>query len=181
MVTSTVGSKESEIITLDEYMRNPPEMEWVDGQLLEKNGMTTKHGRVQGNLYFYWRNYKVYSGQGGPVYVDAPCRTVERGRKPDVAYLTPELLEKFGEPAVFPQSFPLIGEIISPPDRAEEVIAKSQEYLQSGGQEVWLVFPENRLIIVTTQDTRQVFVSGEVVSTQKVLLGFNVAVDELLA
>jgi len=181
MVTSTVGSKESEVITLDEYMRNPPEMEWVDGQLLEKNGMTTKHGRVQGNLYFYWRNYKVYSGQGGQVYVDAPCRTVERGRKPDVAYLTPELLEKFGEPAVFTQSYPLIGEIISPTDFAEEVIGKSQEYLQSGGQEVWLVFPDNRLIIVMTPESRQVFVSGEVVSTQKVLLGFNVAVDELLA
>lgn len=181
MVTSTVGSKELPIITLDEYMRNPPEMEWVDGQLLEKNGMTTKHGRIQGNLYFHWRNYKVSSGQGGQVYVDAPCRTVERGRKPDVAYLTSELLEQFGEPAVFPQSFPLIGEIISPTDRAEEVMAKSQEYLQSGGQEVWLVYPDNRLIMVNTTESRQVFVSGEVVSTQKVLLGFNVAVDELLA
>ena len=79
MVTSTIVSKkspiitlddymrnppdkESPIITLDEYMRNPPDMEWVDGQLLEKNGMTTKHGRIQGNLYFHWRNYQ-YSGQ----------------------------------------------------------------------------------------------------------------------
>jgi len=66
-------------------------------------------------------------------------------------------------------------------DRAEEVMAKSREYLQSGGQEVWLVFPDNRLIIVTTPESRLMFVSGEVVSTQKVLLGFNVAVDELLA
>ncbi len=46
MVTSTIVSKESEVITLDDYMRNPPEMEWVDGQLLEKNDMTLKHGRM---------------------------------------------------------------------------------------------------------------------------------------
>ncbi|MBC6424355.1 MAG: Uma2 family endonuclease, partial [Hormoscilla sp. SP12CHS1] len=30
MVTSTIVSKESEVITLDDYMRNPPDMEWVD-------------------------------------------------------------------------------------------------------------------------------------------------------
>ena len=60
-------------------------------------------------------------------------------------------------------------------------MAKSQEYLQSGGREVWLVYPDNRLIMVNTTESRLVFVSGEVVSTQKVLLGFNVAVDELLA
>ncbi|MEI2578738.1 hypothetical protein V5G28_008085 [Scytonema sp. PRP1] len=64
---------------------------------------------------------------------------------------------------------------------AEELIAKSQEYLQSGGEEVWLVFPENRWIIVITKNQRLVFISGEVVSTQTVLKGFSVAVDELLA
>ncbi len=37
---------------------------------------------------------------------EAPCRTNKQGRKPDVAYLTPELVEQFGEAAVFPQSFP---------------------------------------------------------------------------
>ncbi|MGK7902736.1 MAG: Uma2 family endonuclease [Hormoscilla sp.] len=173
--------KESPIITLDDYMRNPPDMEWVDGQLLEKNGMTLKHGQIQLRLGSYWKNYKDSNKQGGEVYTDAPCRTIGRGRKPDVAYLTPDLLAQFGNEAVLPQSFPLIAEIISPTDFAVEVMAKSQEYLQSGGQEVWLVYPDNRLIMVNTSESRLVFVSGEVVSTQKVLLGFNVAVDELLA
>ncbi len=36
-------------------------------------------------------------------------------------------------------------------------------------------------IIVTTQNKRLVFTSGEVISTQTVLPGFSVAVDELLA
>jgi Uma2 family endonuclease len=87
---------------------------------------------------------------------------------------------QFGDAKVLPQSFPLSAEIVSPTDLAEEVIAKAQEYLESGGEEVWLVFPENRWIIVITQETRQIFISGEVVSTQKVLLGFNIGVDELL-
>jgi len=176
-------------------MRNPPEgtewvdgklvakhpMEWMDEKVVEKSGMTLKHSRIQSRLARSWGNYKDSSGQGGEVYTEVPCRTNQQGRYPDVAYLTPELLAQFGESAVLPQSFPLIAEIVSPTDFAEEVIAKAQEYLQSGCQEVWLVFPDSRWIIAITQNQRLVFISGEVVSTQVVLQGFSVAVDELLA
>lgn len=180
-MVSTVISNVSKF-SLEDWMQNPPDhTEWVDGELFEKNGVTLKHSRIQGNLYFYWRNYKESSGQGGQVYTEVPCRSNKQGRVPDVAYLTPELLNQFGEPAVLPQSFPLIAEIVSPTDLAEEVIDKSQKYLQSGGEEVWLVFPENRWIIVITKNQRFVFTSGEVVNTQTVLKGFSVGVDELLA
>lgn len=182
MVTSTVISNNPTILSLEDWMQNPPDhTEWVDGELVEKNGMTLKHSKVQGNLYFYWRSFKDSSGQGGEVYTEAPCRTNKQGRFPDVAYLTPELVAQYGDAKVLPQSFPLSAEIISPTDFAEDVIAKAQEYLQSSGEEVWLVFPENRWIIVVTQESRQIFISGEVVSTRKVLPGFSVAVDELLA
>ncbi|WP_341529704.1 Uma2 family endonuclease [Nostoc sp. UHCC 0302] len=180
MVTTTALTNVSPF-SLEDWMQNPPEhTEWVDGQLVEKNGVTLKHSRIQANLAISWGNYKDSSGQGGQVYTEVPCCTNKQGRIPDVAYLTPELITQFGEPAVLPQSFPLIAEIVSPTDIAEEIIAKSQEYLQSGGEEVWLVFPENRWIIVITQHQRLVFISGEVASTQSVLKGFNVAVDELL-
>ena len=200
MVTSTIPSNISEAssledwmlppsqatelsvpFSLEDYVINPPQhMEWVEGELVEKQGMTLKHGRIQGNLYFLWRNYINTSGQGGIVYTDVPCRTNKQGRRPDVAYLTPELLTQFGDVAVLPQSFPLIAEIVSPTDIAEEVIAKSQEYLESGCEEAWLVFPESRWVIVVTKTQRFVFISGEVASTQVILKGFNVAVDELL-
>lgn len=182
MVASTVVSNQSLITSLEEWMENPPiGTEWVDGELLEKNGMTLKHSRIQSKLSFYWRSYKDSSGQGGEVYTEVPCRTDKQGRSPDVAYLTPELVAQYGDAKVLPQSFPLSAEIVSPTDLAEDVIAKAQEYLHSGGEEVWLVFPESCWIIVTTQNKRLVFVSGEVVSTQTVLLGFSVAVNELLA
>ena len=121
------------------------------------------------------------SGQGGEVYTDVPCRTNKQGRRPDVAYLTPELLAQFGNSNVLPQSFPLIAEIISPTDVAEEVFAKAKEYLQSGCQEVWLVLPESQWIVVITQQQQFLLSMGEVVSTQTTLQGFSVAVEELLA
>ena len=182
MVIASVISNSPQIISLEDWMQNPPDStEWVNGELIEKTGMTLKHSRVQGNLYFYWRSYKDSSGQGGKVYTDVPCRTNKQGREPDVAYLTPELVAQYGDAKVLPQSFPLSAEIVSPTDLAEDVIAKAQEYLHSGGEEVWLIYPENRWIIVVTGDSRQIFISGEVVNTQKILLGFSISVDELLA
>ena len=118
--------------------------------------------------------------QGGEVYTDVPCRTNKQGRRPDVAYLTPELLAQFGEAAVLPQSFPLIAEIISPTDGAEEVFAKAKEYLQSGCQEIWLVFPKSRWVLAIAQQQQVLLSVGNVVSTQ-ILQGFSMAVDELLA
>lgn len=179
MITSTIVSK---LFSLEDWMLNPADgMEWVDGQLVEKNGMTLKHGQIQSKLSSDWRIYKDSSGQGGEVYTDVPCRTNKQGRRPDVAYLTPELLTQFGNSKVLPQSFPLIAEIVSPTDVAEEVFAKAKEYLQSGCQEIWLVLPESQWIVVITHRQRLLLTTGEVVNTQMILPGFRVAVDELLS
>lgn len=176
-----VVAAESKIYSLEEWMENPPDLhEWVDGELLEKNGITLKHSKMQGNLYFYWRTYKDSSRQGGKVYTNVPCRTNKQGRYPDVAYLPSELAAQFGNLKVLPQSFPLCAEIVSPTDLAEDVIAKATEYLESGSEEVWLVYPENQWIIAVTKQTRIIFLAGEVISTQIVLPGFSIPVDELL-
>jgi len=181
MVTSIV-SNPSEILSLEDYMLHPPDnTEWVDGQLVEKQGMTAKHSRTQAKLARYWGNYKDDSRQGGEVYTEAACRTVGRSRRPDISYLTPELVAQFGNFTVLPQSFLLVAEVASPEDSAEELFAKAREYLQSGCQEVWLLFPESQLVLINTQQRWLVFNPGDVVSTQSVLQGFSVAVNELLA
>lgn len=167
--------------TLEDFMQNPPQdMEWVDGELIEKTGMTLRHSLVQGRLVSGWKAYAVSSGQQGEVYPEVPCRTTKQGRRPDVAYLPAELVAQFGREKVLPQSFPLIAEVASPDDRAEELFAKAIEYLESGAEEVWLVFPEARLILVKTiEHSWQLSTLGQSISTQKVLQGFSAAVDEL--
>ncbi len=182
MVVSTVIPNQTEASCLEEFLQNPPaRMEWVDGELIEKNGMTLKHGRIQAELAAYWRNYKNERELGGVVYTEAPCRTNKQVRRPDVAYLTPELLTQLGEPKVLPQSFPLIAEIISPTDLAEDVFAKANEYLESGCEEVWLVLPESQWIVILTQKQRFLFTTGEELSTQVMLSGFSMTADQVLA
>lgn len=161
MVTSIV-SNPSEMRSLEDYMLHPPDnTEWVDGQLIEKQGMTAKHSRVQARLARYWGNYKDDRSLGGDVYTEAACLTIGRSRRPDVSYLTPELVAQFGDFTVLPQSFLLIAEVASPEDSAEELFAKAREYLQSGCQEVWLLFPESQLVLINTQQRWLVFNPGD--------------------
>lgn len=180
-MVASITVPDSQVLSLEDFISHPPDrMEWVDGQLVEKTGMTFKHGLAQAKLTSYWRSYVLSSGQGGEVCVETLCRTVKQARRPDVAYITAELLEQFGEFTALPQSFPLIAEVASPDDSAEELFAKSKEYLESGCQEVWLLFPASQLVMINSQQRWSVFNPGDMVSTQTVLQGFSVAVDELL-
>jgi len=182
MVTSSVPPTQLHRFSLEDWLASPPNnTEWVNGELIEKTDMTLKHSKIQNRLGSLWRIHKTASEPGGEVYTDVPCRTTRQGRSPDVAYLTPDLVQQFGSAKVLPQSFPLSAEIVSPTDLAEEVIAKAREYLESGGEEVWLVYPEASWIIVVTADSRRVFVAGDTAQTQKVLLGFTISVEELVA
>ncbi|XHX76317.1 MAG: Uma2 family endonuclease [Stenomitos frigidus ULC029] len=168
-------------LPLDRYDEIPEGMEEVDGKLVEKIDVTVNHAAAQGNLVYAWRSYIISSEQGGKAYPEAPCRTDQQKRRPDVAYLTAELLEQYGQPNIFPQSYPLIGEIASPDDKAEALFSKAREYLRSGCQEVWLLFPENAIVIIFTADKSLIFTEAETVSTQTILQGFSIPVAELFA
>ncbi len=168
--------------TLEEFLKHPlKNAEWVDGKIIEKTGMTLLHSKIQARVSYYWTNYMLSSGQGGEVYTEALCRTNKQGRRPDVAYLDKDLLAQYGNADFLPQSFPLIAEIASPDDSAEELFAKAKEYLESGCQEVWLIYPENQWIIILTKDKHLLLTLGETASTQTILQGFSIAVTELFS
>ena len=182
MVTTAIAPPLVPPFSLEEWLANPPDgTEWSNGQLLAKNGMTAKHGKLQARLASLWINYKNNKKIGGEVYTETPCYTINRGRCPDVAYLTPDLLAEHGDFNVLPQSFPLIAEIVSPTDKAEDIFAKANEYLSSGCAEIWLIFPESQWVIIITSNERFLFTIGEQAATQIILRGFKISIDELLA
>ena len=167
--------------TLQAFIEAPVEnAEWVDGQIIEKGGMTVKHGVVQGRLSYLWTAYAESVQETGLVCVEAPCCTLKQVRRPDVAFITGDLLTKYGQPATFPESFPLIAEIISPTDFAEATFAKAQEYLESGCKEVWLVLPEVQHLLVMTREEHMWFMANEMVTARTTLKGFQVAVKDLV-
>ncbi len=175
-----INSEEVEKEMEEELEEELDRTQLVHQEFVDSKVVTLKQRRIQGNLYFHWRNFNESHQQRGRVYTDVPCIADGEEWHPSVAYITPQLLKHYGEPDVFPQSFPLIAEIVSLTDLAEEVIAKAQMYLHCGSEEVWLIFPENHWIIVITSSQQLVFTSGEIIYTQRVLQGFTAAVDQLL-
>ncbi|AFY68837.1 protein of unknown function DUF820 [Thalassoporum mexicanum PCC 7367] len=182
VATNPSSNLKATSISLDDWLLCPIEQtEWVDGQLVTKDHMTLRHGRIQARLAYLLKTHLVTNQIGGEVYTDVPCRTGDRGRRPDVAYLTPELLSQLGEVDVLSQSFPLVVEIVSPTDRAEDVFAKATEYLNTGSSEVWLVLPQSELVIIATMQEQVICDRQGIVNSPIVLPGFSVSVAELIA
>lgn len=163
------------------YDEVPEGMELIDGVQVEKTGMTAKHGIAQVKLAVAWTNYKVSAQQGGEVLAETVCYTATQKRRPDVAYATDAFVQIHGKPGAYPVSFPLIGEIASPDDAAEMLFQKAQEYLASGAEEVWILLPESQMAFIVLSDRVLGFVAGQTIATQRVLPGFAIALDELLA
>lgn len=167
---------------------NPPEgtelTELVDGQRLEKSYMTLKHSTVQANLAARWLQDSEMPNEdglvlGGIVVTEALCQLQAQKRRPDVAYVTDELIEQHGYPTCFPVSFPLVVEVALPDDPAEMLFGKAQEYLAAQTEDVWLLYPESRLVIGVTDEGWQIFSGEDVVRTQKVLGGVAIAIKDL--
>ncbi|MGY4609514.1 Uma2 family endonuclease [Thermostichus sp. MS-CIW-38] len=140
--------------TLADYLANPvAQTKWVDGYIVEKVGQTLGYAKLQTRLLFRWAGYVEHQQLGGMVLVEAPCQTTGKVRRPDVAYLSPDLIQQFGEDiAALLQSYPLTGEILSPTDSGEDIFLKAQEYLSSDVLEVWLIFPRSKYVFIQTQD-----------------------------
>lgn len=184
IATPTASIEATPNLSLEAFLAHPTECtEWVDGIVVEKTGMSFKHGATQSRVNNHWRNHIDASGLGGEGLTETLCRTTCQGRRPDVAYITPELLAQYGKDfTALPQSFPLIAEVVSPDDKAEELFAKAEEYLASGCQEVWLLFPEARLILAKAlQQAWRLYNSNDTIATQLVLKGFTIVVNKLFA
>src|SRR4051794_22888349 len=74
----------------------------------------------------------------------------------------------------------LVAEVVSPSDRASEVVGKALAWLDAGVRVVWVVDPESRTVTVYRHDTATVLRGGDVLGDE-LLPGFALPLDELWA
>jgi Uma2 family endonuclease len=103
-------------------------------------------------------------------------------RVPDVAFVRAERIPP-GRSKGFIQGAPdLAVEIISPTDRASEVKAKAQDWLEAGCRVVWVVDPETKTVTVYRGGAETVlFRESDTLSGGDVLPGFSLPVSEIFA
>jgi Uma2 family endonuclease len=106
-----------------------------------------------------------------------------RARCPDVAYVPYELWPErdIQEDEAWEIVPPLMVEIISPSNRANEIKEKIEEYFANGVRQVWIIYPRQRGIhVYTGPKSEQILDAGDFLEGGDLLPSFRISVGELL-
>ncbi len=108
-------------------------------------------------------------------------RNPDTVRAPDVAFISSERLKSLVRRDAFVEGAPeLAVEVLSPTDRASDVLQKIREYLAAGARLVWVVDPHNRTVTAhhPSGDART-YSGAEPVGGEDVLPGFSFCASDL--
>jgi Uma2 family endonuclease len=171
---------------LDEYKG----MEIVNGVWTPKreaDEMSIGHGKYGGHVFGYLWNY-LRQNPVGEVYMaetqllmhvdkKAGIRVM---RKPDTSFVSAENV-KPPEDGYYSQAPDIAIEIISPSDRRPGVLhAKLTDYFTYGTQQVWLVYHEEKQVVIQYVDgTAQVYRLDDTISGIDLLPGFTLTVADV--
>ena len=119
----------------------------------------------------------------GRVYAEAGFKLASNPdtvRGPDVAFIRRDRIPD-PEPTGFAHFAPdLVVEVISPGDRAGEVLAKVADWLSAGTRLVWVLDPARRVARVYRDDgTEQILTADESLDGGDVVPGFSCPVGEI--
>jgi len=140
----------STIVPLEVYLRTTyrPDMEYVDGVLVERNVGERWHSRLETLLASLLEARETRGGFH--VYTEQRIRVAlpARYRIPDVCVMARPYV---AEP-VFTQPPHLVIEIASPDDRAADLLEKVDEYLSFGVAHIWIPDPYARRLQEASRD-----------------------------
>lgn len=158
--------------------------ELVDGEVVQMSPPGFEHADISARLIELLRSLiprtvgKVVSELGFILK-----RNPDLVRAPDVAFISRKNLEAHGRTRKFwPGPPDLAVEVLSPEDRAGEVLRKVGEYLEAGTGLVWVVDPEGRNVTsYRSLNQVRVYGVGEEIPGEDVLPGFSLKVSEIFA
>lgn len=131
-------------VPVEEYLRSTyePDMEYVNGQLVERNVGEYFHSFMQSLIAqllgsrMRERRFRVFTELRVKVSAEPRYRIPDICVKALPHEITP-ILEK-------PD---LVIEILSPDDRASDMLVKISDYLQAGIPQIWLIDPYRRTVV----------------------------------
>jgi len=131
----------SALVSVEEYLSTDysPDVDYVDGELVERNVGEKDHSRLQTLLGAYLTNRE--SEYGIRVFIELRVQiSPRRFRVPDLCVTVgPEPDEQIFTTPPF-----LCIEILSPEDRLSRIQEKIDDYLGFGVRYVWLINPQSR-------------------------------------
>ncbi len=173
-------------ITTAEQLLHAPDLgrcELVRGELITMSPSGFEHGRivvaVTGPLAAYLKANPlgVLAGAETGFHIARDPDTV---RAPDVAFVRAERVPAAPFKGFFPGAPDLAVEVLSPDDRAGEVLAKVQDWMEAGCRRVWIVDPRTRTVTVYRSLGEIVALrENETLGEDELLPGFQLRVGEI--
>ena len=174
-------------MTADELLKLPRgkfRYELIKGELLTTSPAGQEHGAVIMNLAApldqHVKTNKlgvVFGAETGFKLASNP----DTVRAPDIAFIRRERIERTGIAKGYGAGAPdLAVEVLSPGDTAEEVSAKTAEWLNAGASELWIVSPKLRMVTAyRSLEDVSVFREGDELHGREVVPGFRMRVSEI--
>jgi Uma2 family endonuclease len=147
------------LISVEEYLSTSyePDMEYVDGVLVETNVGEWKHGMAQSNIIYALRQ----KYPDVKIVPELRSRTrASRFRLPDVAVVLEPPTGRYLTEAPF-----IAIEILSEEDRVSRLIEKLKEYAAWGAPNIWMFDPGPREMYVFKNDSL-LEIKGDVIATE---------------
>ena len=157
--------------------------ELIRGRLVVHEPPSTLHGRVSGRLVYYLGAFVLPRNlgdvlDGGGFKIESNPDTV---RAPDVAFLARERTDQIPTRGYAPFAPDLAVEVVSPTDRAGELLAKAGAWLDAGTQLVWIIDPAKREARVYRPDGSLALVPAEgSLDGEDVIPGFHCALADVI-
>jgi Uma2 family endonuclease len=159
--------------------------ELIAGELVMMSPAGFDHGRFAINVGNALANFTKARSLGVVVSAEAGfhiARDPDTVRVPDVAFVRADRIPPGGVKGFFQGAPDLAVEVVSPGDRASEVMAKARDWLQAGCAMVWVVDPETRTVSVyCSRSEISVLTDADTLTGGDVLPGFSMKVAEIFA
>jgi len=183
--TATRARRRAKLITGEELlaMGDIGRCELIDGRIVRMNPTGLQHGDIVIALGSALRDFvrkrqlgRVVGGEVG-IYTR---REPDRIRGADIAFVSRQRLADKPAKGFLQVAPELVVEVISPNDRWQGIRDKLEEYLAIGVQRVWIVEPENRVVLVYRSVTEMSRLGeSDVLSGEGVLENFSLPLSEL--
>lgn len=175
-----------ELVTAEELWQmggRGENFELVKGELVEMTPPGGIHGSTASRLNTRLSNL-VETHKLGIIMVETGYRLTtnpDTVRAPDISFLSAAKIPPDGLPDGYINGAPdLAVEVVSPGDTASEIQNKVQDYLAYGTQVVWVVYPQQRLVVTYYPDgTARTLRETESLSGEAVIPGFSCRVSDI--
>jgi Uma2 family endonuclease len=167
-------------ITTAEQLFQAPDLgrcELLRGELIMMSPAGSEHGMIVAEIAGILRDFVKPRALGVILGAETGFRVASNPDTvlaPDVAFIRADRVGAGLPKGFFPGPPDLAVEVLSPNDRAGEVFAKVQDWLNAGCEFVWLVDPKTQTVTVYGGDRKAIMLSSaDVLTGGELLPGFN--------